>query len=675
MGIDTAAGSSATRGREGRGALAEAETRPGPAGPPEARQPPWLVSNWPLIRTIVVSVAIVAVAGYFTWLAYDALFSNRNGQDDDGYILLSLKEFFAGQHLYDELQSQYGPGLFTFVGGVMEILGVPFTSDGARFVNLALWIASTALIGWSLLRLTRSALVTAGGTILGFWILAVDANEPLHPGSLLAFLLLGILAAAAFGFVRWPRGTMALIGALIGVMLSIKINIGGLALISVVAAAALMIALPPRLRFARVLVLAGFVLVPLVLLSSRFDDVYTVRYASIVATGALALVLVSLPVSPQARPDLRDIGALAAGLLGAIAVACIYPILRGTSLSGLIDGWLVEPASMSQHAYAPWLLGESAPVWAVMGLIGAGAVVALRPTARAWPARWSNLWFGLARIAVGITIWICLSTEFLGLPRVVTAGVAVAAPFCWIVAISPPGDRLPRFVRLLLPALAVLQSLHAFPVAGSQTGWSNFLFVLIGGMCLADGSLHIRAAAATWRSSPIWQGAWQTVALVPAAAFALWFAQGPLNDFRNEVRLKYESGESLALAGTTRLHLPADQVAQLGGVVDGIESNCDSFITLPGLNSFYLYTGQEPPVVLNGPWPFFFTAEQQREIVSDLRDDRRLCVVRSPFVLAFWTGFAAKEYDGIPQRPLIRFIDNRFKTVADYGGILLDVRR
>jgi hypothetical protein len=228
----------------------------------------------------------------------------------------------------------------------------------------------------------------------------------------------------------------------------------------------------------------------------------------------------------------------------------------------------------------------------------------------------------------------------------------------------------------MLPALAILQALHAFPIAGSQTGWSNFLFILIGGLCIADGSLQVRAAAATWQQrSGLWRSAWQTAALAPAVAFAIWFALGPLDEYRAEVKERFDSAVPLGLPGAERLRAPADQAAQVNAVVDTIERRCDSFLTLPGLNSFYIFARQEPPVVLNGPWPFFFTAAEQREIVADVRDDRRLCVVRSPSVLQFWSGFAADEYTGVPNRPLVRFVRNQFEPIRGYSGIFVDVRR
>src|SRR6187455_343097 len=56
-------------------------------------------------------VLIAAVAAYFT--AYSSFYS----YDDEGYILLSLKQFATGHHLYSDVYSQYGPFPYELIGG------------------------------------------------------------------------------------------------------------------------------------------------------------------------------------------------------------------------------------------------------------------------------------------------------------------------------------------------------------------------------------------------------------------------------------------------------------------------------------------------------------------------------------------------------------------------------
>ena len=63
-------------------------------------------------------------------------------------------------------------------------------------------------------------------------------------------------------------------------------------------------------------------------------------------------------------------------------------------------------------------------------------------------------------------------------------------PFVWVALAATTTDgRGGRFAfaRLLLPCLAALQGLHAYPVAGSQTLLSVVLVVPVGALAVANG--------------------------------------------------------------------------------------------------------------------------------------------------------------------------------------------
>ena len=61
----------------------------------------------------------------------------------------------------------------------------------------------------------------------------------------------------------------------------------------------------------------------------------------------------------------------------------------------------------------------------------------------------------------------------------------------------------------------------------------------------------------------------------------------------------YHAWESLGLPGAHRIHLKSAQVADFQNLVHKINEDCSGFITMPGLDSLYFWTGQEPPTMIN----------------------------------------------------------------------------
>ena len=105
--------------------------------PPRARRGPRTYAQVGGALVLVALTALLAVT------AYRLTFSTFDTPDDEGYLIITLRSFAEGNALYDSVYSQYGPGFYTLVGGGMELLGIAFTSDGARWMNLAFWIGST----------------------------------------------------------------------------------------------------------------------------------------------------------------------------------------------------------------------------------------------------------------------------------------------------------------------------------------------------------------------------------------------------------------------------------------------------------------------------------------------------------------------------------------------------
>ena len=610
-------------------------------------------------------MAITAALGV---IAYEAAFSTFLPVDDEGYVIVSLQLFNDGGSLYDEVYSQYGPGFFALVGGLVELAGVPLDSEGARFFNLAVWLASSLGAGLVILRATRNLAISLVGLLLTFFVLSVAANEPLHPGATIALLLVAMTAAAVVVASGRPRLGLTALGALAVALVSIKVNVGGFAIAAL--AWALVASLPAlrRLRPLLVAVAVAFVAVPWALTSDLLGDVSTQRYATLVSSGALALVLVSRPLAEGSLPRVHDLVWLVGGAAAVLLLVLAVPIIQGSSPEQLIDGWLVRPAETPERQFAAASFPLFTYLWSFLG-IAAALIAATALASRRRLGRRGTAALGALRIAFGLIVWLSLTGPLLGLAPELTKPILVAVPFVWVVALAPEGAPLSnRFARCLIAGLAVLQALHAFPVGGSQLAWSHFLLAIIAALLIADGIHQLRALGPLrGERGPSWSHAGSAAVVVTA----IWFCLGPLADYANRIRDAYSAGVSPGLAGTERLRIASGLAAELRGVTETLQNRCRTFISLPGLNSFYLFAGLKPPTVLSGPWPHFLSADEQQRIVDRVDDSDGLCVVLRPAGAAFWASLSGYA---IPELPLVRFIEQEFEPIAARGGYVVEAR-
>ena len=628
----------------------------------EARDPQAALSRWTMIASVAILVGLLASLAD---PAYEFIFSDLNLADDEGSVTITLRSFVQGEALYDDVYTQYGPGFYTIVGGAMELLGVGFDNDGARFVNLFFWLASTLLGGLVLLKLTRNLVIAAVGLAITFVILFTDAIEPLHPGAAIGCFLLLLVAAAVYLYPSRIPAAMAAIGGIAVILCSTKLNVGAFAVLSIALAVAITSAQVRARRALTVAICVGFVIAPLLLMYAKLDHPDTARYGAIVTLGALGLVAVASRFTPGPRPNRSDLAWLGAGALAVLAVVVAVPIVLGASPGGLVEGWLIQPTRHVDSIFAPLRIDGLAVAWGAFGL-GCALCVALIKMDPTPPAR---AWLAAARIAVGLLVWLAMASPIFGLSFWLTQPLVVATPFAWVAAIPPAGSTRIGFVRMLIPALAVLQTLHAFPVAGSQVAWSDLLLVIVGGVCIGDG---IRELSAIWPAARP-SRALAAVATVAVAAFGAWFALDRLVPFTEDADARYEQAVPLELPGAERTRTNPDHAIQLRGLTDDLRLHCETFLTVPGLNSLYFYTGQPVPEELSSTWMLFLSDEEQQAVVDRVRELPGLCVVRQPQGLAFWSQFT--DGQGIRRGPLIEFIHTEFRTVENHEGYYLEVRK
>jgi hypothetical protein len=578
-------------------------------------------------------------------VGFMSMFSVFQPYDDEGFQLLTLDRYVSGRALYTELVTYHGPFFYEIIGGFFKLTGFQVANDSGRLVTLFIWLLASLACGLVVHRLTSSLLLALGSQLLTFNLLASLINEPMQPGGLLSLLLIGLAATAAYRS-PWPRATAALIGAMVAAACLVKINVGAFTTLAV--AFAFAASLTGRWR--RLLLPAtGLMLIvaPFPLMLKLLDRDWVINYALAAALAATALVIVVYAAGPKGVAAPAASWMIGSGAAVAIAIIGIA-MLGGTKLPDLANAIVVVAYRQPQVYVQPlnvkfWVVACAA---ASTGL--AIAIVNIRTRRPASP-----LVPGIGRIAAGMLIWICvlLPPSYL---------LMLAVPLVWVAAMPPPDDlpsRTGPYARLLLPALALMESLQAYPVAGTQLSIAALGVVLVGAVIVDDGVTQVKSWAAG-RSRPRLVAATNFVPvgalILSVAATALWglLAAG-----------SYEAGSPFGLQGAGLLRLPSRQEAALRSLTASIRRNCTSFITMPGMPSLYVWTGQKAPVLLyESMWIYLLDGAQQQSIVDQARRLRGMCVVRNEADVDFW----AKGRPA-PSGPLIDFIETNFAVSSSYG--------
>jgi hypothetical protein len=433
-----------------------------------------------------IFAAATAVAAY---LGYLWMFTGFTAYDDEGAMLISLRSFVAGQALYDKVVLQYGPFYFEFFG-LFGALGVPFDNDSGRFVTLAVWLAIALLAGVAVFAFTRNLALGLSTHLITF-ATATLTSEPMHPSGLVCLLVIGIASVALISAGRWSGPWPFLVtGALTAAAILTKINVGGFAAISIVFACVLTFPTLARNRAIRLVAAAGFVAVPFLLMRADLNQVLAQRYAFHIGLCALALVVATSASHPDPNRRLSELGWVFAG--GAILAVLVLAValFRGSNPNDLLHGIILYPLDQPRAYEALLQLPSTTLAWDALGLCGALLWTLYRLLAR----RPEVAIEGAIRLLAGLVIWVILlgGIHIPGLFQLSSLNHPLLLPIAlaWVVAAPrgrPDGYEKLDFARALLPALAILQSLHAFPIAGSQAAWAALPLVPVGAMCIGDG--------------------------------------------------------------------------------------------------------------------------------------------------------------------------------------------
>lgn len=597
-------------------------------------------------------VTLIAAAS-----AYFQVFTAFFFVDDEGYVLLSLQQFAGGHHLYNDVFSQYGPFLYESYGAFFKVTGLPFTTDVGRMITWVLWIVTALGYGLVAERLTGNRWIGLLAQLGAFPILFLSAREPMHPTGPTALLVLVVLALVVRGGAT--KKTTIAIGAVIGAIALIKINVGALAGVGIVVAAMLTLGRThPRRWQAGALALA--LLTPLALMKANLDIGFYREFLFLAAVWpATALARAAYAADPReddSPPAPTYLAWLAAGVAGSAAVICAIIFALGTSVSGLVHGVLIDPLSHPAEIIgSPQILGIS--LWLSAFMLAGVALwprLSEYPRARALTAAFSAHSLalrGAIRILAAVVSVLCIArVQWVGLPNI---AVAVPALLAWLVVVAPPEfseTRGQRFTRAAVVFVAIFETLQAYPAPGAQLLSGMLTFVLVAALLAGDGLRLVVLYRETAAEDDGRVAAFVVAATAVALAINL-FAFGMVRPGHKALQ-DYRAGVATGLPGASRVHLQPPQAQSLQATVNAIKAqNCQTLLTVPGMNSFYHWTGVAPPTGENlTHWFIVLDSKRQQRVVDAIRDKPGVCILRNDAIINWWVG--TSKDNKVQDRPL-----------------------
>lgn len=588
--------------------------------------------------------------------SYQRLFASFASYDDEGYVMLSLRQFMAGGALYDQVYSQYGPAYYWFASFFHWATDWPVTHDVTRIKTLAVWTSVAALAATWLYRVTRSAIIAMMGLLFVSFHLERLAMEPGHPQELclLAVSVCMLLAT----FVRGRSTDLRLIagmGFAAAICLMTKVNVGVFLLLSI-SASLLFVTRVGRLRNLLLgLVVAAMIALPIAIGRHELLGWHGYRLPMLL-TASIALAAWACWQS-NLKPifELRHSYCLWSVSVCVSVLIALGTLAAGTSLRGLADGMLLQHMSFVSLHYHDPPIQAFAPLAALVAFLLAQSLFTGAKTLRVV----QTLTFVLVVGAVLRHLVESFQPLYHGSQDRGQVGLLVSyfAPYVWIILLpvrsgSPEQiESAPSvyFARLSLCLIAVLQPLIAYPVPGTQ---------------MAIGSVALVVALLTAIHDAIESLGSENHVLLPASRGALIGVLGLLflTVICRDVYLSTERTQmaSLDLAGAARLHLPNETIATERWTVEQLHEHADTFVCLPsGHNSLYLWSGIEPPTGFNTTvWQDLLSDERQHEIIAAIHMRPRVCVVVDH------SEPASLRTHG----PLLDYLRRNFEPVASRGS-------
>lgn len=561
------------------------------------------------------------------------VFTGRYGFDDEGYILVSLRGWMSGHALYRDVYTQYGPAFFVVIGGPLRLLGITNISiEAARLATLILGLSTAGTLGFIAARISGSRYAGLFAGVIVALCSASGLESALHPTHVVQ-LLIACTVAAVVVLEERPGARPAAIAAGVGIALCllVKVNAGGVLLVAVAVGAGVM----ARARHAPVRLVAPVLLIAAVSAVAARSGYSSMFLVLLIAAGLVVLVGVR-GAEPGGALEPKVVGT--ATLLSGIVIAGIA-LLTGSSLSALVTGTIIDATRLARAFTIPMAGGRytAAPLLLI-------AIAAWFVSRNETSATSGGVLIVLGFSAAAAAYAQRFSTGTLYGVNTLVLGAATS----WTVVCR--GERRFASSRLVITALALLLPLVVYPVAGGQRAAAALMFPVVGAIAVVRGA-RILADAGLIRFERVLPMLFSVAALVVGGAVFVRGAKARAN--------------SVAIPFTGSLVRTSPEDAKnIVGVVAALDQ-CHTFYSMPGLASFYLFAGKQPPTWQNaGAWTNLFDADRQRRVVRDLERADELCVLRDRTVEAFWLSEGTEQAG--PLRPFLEAKTVLVATVGDY---------
>jgi hypothetical protein len=606
---------------------------------------PW--PRWLVLATGAALLLAGTIYGCFT------VFS-RLMSPDEGYLMITVQSFLGGHGLYDTVFTQYGPFYYAYEWLLHTVLRVPLTHDATRLACVFHWMVAAALLGLAVRRATKSSLAGAVMFMAAVVHLARIADEPGHPQEVVVLLL--ALAVLALSGGAGKSGRFFALGMVGAALAFTKINVGIFFVVGLFLA--LWCESPVRLNRGPIcwLIIAVSACLPVLLMRRHLGLEWCRNYCLVAVVGIVAVLIVSRRNAVQREVEWRAFAQAGLGLLMGSLVCLAVAFCTGSSLQGVVDGLLLTPMKMSGVALLPLPVPSGALVNAAISLL-------LALAAKWWlqkeaGQRWLIGLKGVFGILGGLWLAGSASAELVWL-----------LPWVWLVVIepAPEGEEVGRrcLWRTFLCVGAVWQALQAYPIAGTQMTTATLLLVVACVVCLADAVESLDAR--DWLTRRFLSFTPGRVALVQAFT-ALFLLAVFINGWCKlpEVRRQYDSLIPLGLPGSRLVRMDAETVGMYRALSEYLDTHCDTFVTYPGINSLYLWTGQLPPTHINSTGWGQLSHAQQNTILGSLKKSSRPLLVVVEAAVRSWGNPGPEAI-----RPLISFVREHCRPVARLGRFVV----
>lgn len=553
--------------------------------------------------------------------AYFQAFSQFAPYDDEGYLMMTVKQYLDGGVLYDQVYTQYG-AVYYFIQAIFhKISGLPVTHNVTRFTTIIFWISTALLCGIFTSKLSRSAIGGAAAYVLTFLILFRTTHESGHPQEICGFLLvLSLLLLVDKPENRWFVARLGLLGATIALLFLIKINLGiflGLAI------AITFVAFSPKNIFQR-LALVGLTLLAASLpfiLFRKYLELGWFRLSTAISVCLISMLLTSLLKIEEKLLNLRSYLFAAAGFVVTLAAVLCITIAQGTTIEAFANGVFFQHLKFTDNFFQPAPVQRLATIWAIFAFIIALVILFAKRNYSELNGKTISILkmlFGLAVIAASLFQPFKYNNVFLL--------ISFATPFLWLALLNLKTNEeriqsiLPRFALVLT---AILQPLQTFPISGTQTNYGVFLMAIVGVVCLHDALKELEFSFAQIFRKFYLRQATIGLLIVVFCLNAFYFTF--------QVSRNHQSAIPLPFKGAERVRLPEEDYALYVFLVENIRANCDALISVPGIYSLNFWSQIDPPTTFNATALLtLLNDSQQQAIIEKMRISNRGCAVYNP---------------------------------------------